>query len=178
MKRFKLVFILLLLLIPSNVFAYDYGVKDYYINATILDNGDLEVQEYFQVNGDFNGMERIIEYRNSSAYKFNPDANSYGGSSLHNGDAVTIEEVKAVDIDSEFNFNKVKGDTFKLVDSASKGDYGVYTDFSSYDGRTVRIFLPSKKNKAFYINRFSCSSFTPRKLKNHSGLHLQFSTDK
>ena len=152
MKRFKLIlFMLLLFLIPSNVFAYDYGVKNYYINATILDNGDLEVQEYFQVNGDYNGMERIINFRNSAAYEFNPNAPSYGGHTLHNGDGMKILEVMAVDVKDDFNFNNVKGDKFKLVNSASKGDYGVYTEYSSLDGKTIKIFLPSRKDKAFYV---------------------------
>ena len=150
MKKIKfLLFMFILLFIPSNVFAY--GVNNYFINATVLDNGDLEVQEYFEVNGSFNGMERIINYKNSNAYQFNPDAPSYGGHSLHNGTGVVIEEVRAVDITDKFNFDNVTGDKFKSVTSASKGDYGVYTNNSSYNGRTVRIFLPSSKKKAFYI---------------------------
>ena len=149
MKKKYILFLLVLFLLPINAFAY--GIKDYYINATILSNGDLEVEEYFQMNGEYNGMERIINFRNSSAYKFNPDAPSYSGNSLHNGDSISIEEVRAVSIDSNFNFSNVKGDTFNKVYSANKGDYGVYTSSSSLDGNTVRIFLPSKKNKAFYI---------------------------
>ncbi len=149
MKKRYLLFLLVLFLFPINAFAY--GIKDYYINATVLSNGDLEVEEYFQMNGDYNGMERIINYKNSNAYEFNPDAPSYSGNSLHNGNGIDILEVRAVDANSDFIFKNIKGDIFKLVNSANSGDYGVYTETKGYNGNTIRIFLPSKKNKAFYI---------------------------
>ena len=138
-----------MLLFPSIVFAD--GIENYYINATVLDNGDLEVQEYFNLTGTYNGMEREINFRNSNAHVFNPDMDSYGGSTLHNGSSITIEEIRAVDVDDNFNFKDINGDVFKSVYNASKGDYGVYTSSKTYDGISVRMFLPSYKNKAFYI---------------------------
>ena len=149
MKKLKILLIAIFLFIPAKVLGY--GIENYYVNATVEKNGDLEVEEYFEMNGDFNGMERIIKYRNSSAYTFNPDANSYGGHNLHNGNGMVVEEVRAVDIDSNFDFKNINGTIFNRVDYGNKGDYGIYTDKSSYDGRTVKIFLPSSKNKAFYI---------------------------
>lgn len=151
MRRFIRTIIFLLCIIPIGVKAY--GIENYYINATVKDNGDLEVEEYFEMNGTYNGMERIINYKNNNAYNFNPDASSYGGHSLHNGDSMEIEEVRAVKIDHNFNFKDVSGTKFKLVSYADKGDYGVYTSRDNYssDGKTIKIFLPSKKNKAFYV---------------------------
>ena len=40
------------------------GIENYYINATILNNGDIEVEEYFNLKGYYNGMDRIINYKN------------------------------------------------------------------------------------------------------------------
>lgn len=147
----KKVLLILLLIIPSSVLGF--GIKNYYINATVISNGDLEVEEYFEMNDYYNGMERIINYKNNFAENFNSNKESYGGSSLHNGNGIKIEEIKAVDINDKFDFKKVSGKKFKLVDRANKGHYGVYTMHDNYsnDGKTIKIFLPSKKKKAFYI---------------------------
>lgn len=145
----KYLFLFIFLFMPFIVLAE--GIDNYYIDATILDNGSLEVQEYFNLTGTYNGMERIINYRNSNAYDFMPEASSYGGSKLHNGSGIIIKEVMAVDADDNFSFTSINGDIFKKVYTANRGDYGVYTSNSTYDGISVKMFLPSYKNKAFYI---------------------------
>ena len=145
----KKLFLFILLFMPIIVMAD--GIDNYYIDANVLDNGDLEVQEYFNLTGTYNGMERIIKFFNGNTNDFMPDSSCYGGSKLHNGSGIDIKEISAVDIDSNFKFNNIGGDLFKKTYSANKGDYGVYTSSSSYDGVTVRMFMPSYKNKAFYI---------------------------
>lgn len=151
MKKLKIVILFFMLFIPTKVLGY--GIDNFYINATVEKNGDLTVEEYFNMNGEFNGMERIIKFKNNTSRNFNPDADSYGGHSLHNGDDMEIEEVRAVDINRNFDFKNIGGTKFNKVSYADKGDYGVYTESNDYsnDGKTIRIFLPSRKNKAFYI---------------------------
>ena len=162
MKKLKVLLLFFLLFIPTKTLAY--GIENFYVNATVQSNGDLEVEEYYEMNGEFNGSPRDIKYKNIDSKNFNPDADSYGGHSLHNGDDVEIEEVRAVDIDDNFDFDNVSGTLFKKVSYGNKGDYGVYTESEDYthDGRTIKIFLPSKKGKAFYIKY---------KLKNIAILH-------
>ncbi len=150
MKKLKILLLFFFLFIPSKVFGY--GINNFYVNATVQPNGDLEVEEYFEMNGEYNGFERIINFKNSDAYKFNPDANSYGGHSLHNGDDIEIIDVRAVDKDNNFNFKNISGAKFNKVNYADSGDYGVYTVNNYFnEGKKIKIFLPSKKNKAFYI---------------------------
>ena len=67
----------LLLIFPIIVLAD--GVENYYINATIEQDGSLLVEEYFTITGYYNGYERIIDYKNFSASPFNINASSYGG---------------------------------------------------------------------------------------------------
>lgn len=128
-----------------------YGIENYYINATLQNNGDLLVQEYFNMNGEFNGFERIILYGNPDTYDFIPDLEYYGGSSLHNGTAIILNKIMAVPINSNFDFANVKGDEFTSTSSAEKGDYGVYMHSSEYYGESYLIYLPSTEEKAFYI---------------------------
>lgn len=150
MKKILLIIIGVLVILSPKIVLAD-GINDYYINATILDNGDLEVEEYFNLDGYYNGMERIIKYRNTNSVEFNTNDNSYGGSSIHNGNNMMIEQIKSVNINHDFNFNNFDGKLFEKVEYASMGDYGVYTETEIDGGLSTRIFMPSRKKKAFYI---------------------------
>lgn len=145
----KKILLFLILLIPFNVLADD--IENFYFNATILENGDLEIEEYFNLDGYYNGMERKINFKNVLAPFFNPNAEKYGGSQLHNGDKLILEEIRAVDVNNNFDFQNINGDIFKENASAQKGDYGYYTISDNLTGQDYRIFLPSYKNKAFYL---------------------------
>ena len=70
MKKFKIVLLIMFLFMPVIVLAE--GIENYYINATVLNNGDIEVEEYFNLTGYYNGMDRIINYKNINAVEFNP----------------------------------------------------------------------------------------------------------
>jgi len=148
-KIFNYIIFIILLIFPFLVKAY--GIENYFINATVQESGDLLVEEYFYLNGEFNGFERTIEYYNDNAYPFDENMESYGGSDIHNGTGIIIHEIKGLDINSNFNFSNTIGDTFNEVNYAQKGDYGVYTKTDNYSGVSLLIYNPSNKNRAFYI---------------------------
>ena len=151
MKRLCLKFIFILIMcIPFTVDAEE-GIEKFYINATVEENGDLTVEEYFYLNGEFNGMEREILYKNDDLYDFHPELDYYGGSKLHNGSGIELIEIRALPIDENFDFQNISGTLFEEVSSADKGDYGVYTVEPSSDGETYQIYLPDNKKEAFYI---------------------------
>ena len=147
MKKILFNFIYIFLIIFP-IIAYAEGIENYYINAIVEEDGDLRVREYYNMTGEYNGSIREINYQNSSAYPFRPELESYGGSTLHNGNGITINEIRAVKINSKFDFTNVTGDKFKKVESADPGDYGVYTTEIGYDGYTYKIFLPDNEEKA------------------------------
>ena len=146
---FKFLYIFLILF---PIITYAEGIENFYIKATLEQDGDLRVREYFNLDGEYNGFQRIINYKNDDAYVFQANLNSYGGSDLHNGSNIYINEIRAVDVNSKFNFSEIKGDKFTKVSSAEKGDYGVYTVTKDYDGYTYTIYLPDDEEKAFYID--------------------------
>ena len=150
MKILKRVLFLFLLFIPVCVQA-ESGIENFYVNAVIKENGDITVEEYFYLNGEFNGMDRDILFQNPDAYEFRPEMEYYGGSKIHNGSGITLEEIRALPIDKNFDFQNVSGTLFKKVINADAGDYGVYTTTRSSDGASYRIFLPDSKNEAFYL---------------------------
>ncbi len=63
----KILLVIILFLLPFSVSAADYDIKGYYINADILEDGDVFVTELFVLEGDFNGYIRDIMYANYSA---------------------------------------------------------------------------------------------------------------
>ncbi len=143
----KILLFISLIFIP--IIALAEGIDNYYVNGTILPNGDLEVIESFSMNGDYNGTERRILYANSSAYNFDPNSSSYGGSKIHNGDGLEILEIGSI-ADAK-NYNNDHIDLFNKVNYANKGDYGVYTEESISGGKRVMIYMPSNRNKDFYL---------------------------
>lgn len=148
-KKLGLFLFVLLICIPT--FVYADGIEYYYIDATIEENGDLLVQEYFNMTGEYNGASREINYKNEDSYTFNPNLSSFGGSSIHNGDGLEILEIRALPQNFSFDFSKIGGDKFSKVSSASKGDYGVYEESIETNGKSLLIYNPSSEKKAFYI---------------------------
>lgn len=139
----------LLLIFPIIVLAD--GVENYYINATIEQDGSLLVEEYFTITGYYNGYERIIDYKNLSATPFNINASSYGGSTLHNGSGLEILKIGGADHYFNGNFSNLNVDAFNYDSGAEKGDYGVYDYDTTSTGKDIMIYNPSKKNKSFYL---------------------------
>ncbi len=156
----KYIFIAILCLIfPLKTLAY--GINNYLVNATIEENGDLLVSEYFELTGSFNGFERIINYKNSNSIPFNPDLEMFDGSTINDGDNIELLEIRGVE-KNNFDFENVTGDLFTEKNYANAGDYGYYTINDNIIGYRYKIFLPSNKNKAFYLKY---------KIKNIAVLH-------
>ena len=60
----KKLLLIILLLLPLTIKA-DYSADEYKIDITVLENGDIEVIEAFKLSGEYNGFERIINYKNN-----------------------------------------------------------------------------------------------------------------
>lgn len=123
----------LLLFIPCLVNA---TITDYYMEATILENGDVSVKEAFTLDGTFNGFERELLV----------------GNTIYDGTSINIVSVKGIsDTNIDFETLTLDGDSFELVEGAASGDYGVYTLDINGGTYSLKIFNPSHYNKIFYI---------------------------
>lgn len=122
----------LLLFIP---FCVNATVLDYYMEANVLDNGDVYVKEVFDLDGSYNGFDRELIL----------------GDNNYSGDSIDIIKVMGIS-DSNVSFDTLKksGDVFTLK-NASSGSYGYYYVTNISNGINIRIFNPSHKNKLFYI---------------------------
>ena len=125
-----------------------------YQDATINKDGSLKIKEVLWLTGDYNGASRKIMFKNSSAYKFTGAYSNFSGDTdIY--DSTGIIGLKVFDI-SQSNFNTFDDinnieKEYKLVNSASKGDYGVYTLDQKNDSLNVSIYCPANKEKLFYI---------------------------
>ena len=141
---------LLILFVPFVIKAE--GISNYRIDATVMDNGDLLVKEAFSLDGSYNGFERIIDYRNSSLKKFDGSKEAFNGSDIYNGSDIELVQIRAVsNIKEDFSSLSSSGDKFTLDENAIKGDYGVYQETATSDGKSYLIYNPSSYNKDFYI---------------------------
>lgn len=108
-----------LLLLPAVARADGYSMTQTYISATVEADGSLTVVEgrQFDFDDDINGV----------FWEINTGTNQQGGTA--NVDVLSVEE-------EDTAFNK--------VDSANKGDSGVYTVEQAGDGVRIKVFSPTR----------------------------------
>ena len=122
---------LALLLLPAAAHADGYSMSQTYIGATVEADGSLTVVEgrQFDFDDDINGV----------YWDINTGSNQQGGSVVVN--VLSVEE-------DDTAFNK--------VDSANKGDDGVYTVEQSDDGVKIKVFSPHESgDSAIYYVSYS-----------------------
>ncbi len=154
MKRiFKTLFFIMLFL-PFTVMAKDEGISNYFVEANVMSNGDLQVKELFVLEGEFNGYERIIKYRNFNAPKFDSNTSSFEESDIYNGSNIELIQVKAIETNNNIDFDYLykDGDEFVETLSSSSGMYGQYVVTEAFEGVKYKIYNPSTAGKrGFYI---------------------------
>ena len=118
-----------LLLLPAVARADGYSMTQTYIGATVEADGSLTVVEgrQFDFDDDINGV----------FWEINAGTNQQGGTA--GVDVLSVEEDDAA-------FNK--------VDSANKGDSGVYTVEQTGDGVRIKVFSPHESGDStiYYVS--------------------------
>jgi len=103
MKRFLFLFILLFL--PVSVFAADYTVENFLVDATVLENGDMNVKELIVLDGTFNGYIRDITYQNS-ILKFHTPID-FSQDAIYNATGISNVQIKAKTISDSVSFDTI-----------------------------------------------------------------------
>ena len=141
------------LIISNKVFAVDTTQK-LYQDITINKDGSMTVVEAALLDGTYNGREREIQFKNTSATTFTGVYSNFtGNTDIYNGKS--IKDIEIYDISQE-NFDNIydlskKEKIYKKVNDASNGKYGVYTMKSHSYGEDFRIYCQSKKKKVFMM---------------------------
>lgn len=151
MKKIRFIlFSLFIMLLP--IFVYADGTTRYYIEVNVLDNGDAEVKELKLMDGEYNGYKTDIRYKSNGLTKFDGSKSSFEGSDIYNASALT--NVKVYDVKfttTDFSVINKKNKEFVLVNSAAKGDYGVYTKTTNSEGIEILSYQPSVYKRASLV---------------------------
>ena len=130
----------LFLLFPMVSLAVSYDIEEYYINAEVLENGDVSVEEIFLVDGTMNGYELNLSTSSSN--------------STVSASAISNVSVAGANIDSiSFDTFEENFTDFTLVSFANIGDSQKYTVDNTYNGVSIRMYYPINNEKiAFKVS--------------------------
>lgn len=130
----------LFLLFPTISLAVSYDIEGYYINAEVLENGDVSVEEIFLVDGTMNGYELNLSTSSSN--------------STVSASAISNVSVAGANIDSiSFDTFEENFTDFTLVSFANIGDFQKYTVDNTYNGVSIRMYYPINNEKiAFKVS--------------------------
>ncbi len=127
----------LFLLFPMVSLAVSYDIEEYYINAEVLENGDVSVEEIFLVDGTMNGYELNLS-TSSSKSSISASAISNVSVSGANLDSISFDTFA-----EDFN-------DFTLVSYASVGDSQKYTVDNTSNGVSIRMYYPINNEKTVF----------------------------
>lgn len=151
MRKIRLIlFSLFIMFLP--IFVYADGTARYYIEVNILDTGDAEIKELKLMDGVYKGYKTSIRYKSNGLSKFDGSKSSFEGSDIYNASALT--DVKVYDVKfttTDFSIINNKNREFVLVNSAEKGDYGVYTKTTNSEGIEILSYQPSVYKRASLV---------------------------
>ena len=129
---------------PLVVKGVDYDIKQYYIKADVLENGDMEVSELILMDGTFNGYERDIIYKNN-----------YTDSNLNATDIMNLK-VYAKNIDKiDFDTFNETFDEFEQVNYASNGEKEKYILSTLNGGIRVRMYYETNNERTAFLIKYT-----------------------
>lgn len=144
----KIILLIILMLTPVMVSA---NTKSYYIEANILENGDMEVRELKYLDGSYNGFSTTLKYQNTSLKDFTGAQDDFEGSNIYNAANITNLKVYSSNYTGNFSDIHKHNKEFTEVSFAQKGDYGLYTKDKLIDGVDLKIYMPSSYNYASLV---------------------------
>ena len=141
----KIIFSLFVFFIfPLFTLAVDYDIEQYYIDAKVLENGDMEVSELILLDGTFNGYERDILYKNDYT---NSNLNATGISDIKIY-GKQIDKISFSTFDEPFN-------EFVQVSSANNGDIEKYIVSSLNGGYRYRMYYKTNNSKTAFLIKYT-----------------------
>lgn len=136
MKKIVLVLLTFILFLPviTKADTVDYDIKNYYINADILKNGDMEVTELIVLKGSFNGYIREIVYQNNNLGDY-----GYENNKIYNGRGMEVLEVSAKKV-SKVSFATFDDSDFQELEKGKPSNYG-YLENDIANGKSYKMYF-------------------------------------
>ncbi len=137
------ILILAIIILQTKVEAKSYYIDNMDIQATILENGDLEIEQTltYEFDGSYNGIYITIPIQ----YENKEDILSEISDDIYNAGGVELQKVSLV------QNNQIT--EFKKVTTAANGSSSVFTEDRKADFYKLKIFSPSTNTrKTFQVN--------------------------
>jgi len=150
----KIYCFLLLLCFPFLVSAatVKYDVEQFLVDAQILENGDMFVQELLLLDGTFNGYIRDITYKNSKLKRNYPI--NFSKDAIYNGTDITDVTIKAKKVNHSISyatFNESFDYLERTTESIAKNVE--YVPSRIYDGYSYKMYYKANNEKVvFYLS--------------------------
>ncbi len=137
-----LIAIMTFLCLPLVSLAADYDIKHFYIDASIQENGDMNVEELIVLKGTFNGYERDILYQS--------DYDDYNASNIENLN-IYAKHVSNVSFDTF-----AEGfDLFDKVSYANNRDMSKYILTDLDQGIRVRMYYSTESESTAFLIKYT-----------------------
>ena len=147
--------VLIITFMPVSFTFFDSEPTEKFLSLIeIQDNGSIKVKELIKMNGEFNGMERDINYRSYKNKTYNGEINAIeGNSTLYDGSSITDVKVGSISDDGSLTYDDFKRNIkyFDEVNYASNGESSKYTYDEFMSEVSLKLFNPSDLNEIFYI---------------------------
>lgn len=132
------------LLFPLCSLAINYDIKNFYIDANVLENGDMEVKELIVLKGTFNGYERDLAYRGVN-------------NNIYNASGITNLKISAKEVSQDISFATLNEnfETFKKVDFSNNGTKGEYVESPISGGYRYRMYYFTNKAKTAFLIEYT-----------------------
>ena len=152
----KLLWLLLLLSLPIIVEArVSYDLTNFLVDATILDNGDLQVKELIVLDGNFNGYWINIPYRNPVLEYHTPI--NFAADAIYNGSGISNVKLFAKKIDEEISFDTFDEEFVTLTRSYYEEDAqnGNYVESSIQNGKSYKMYYKAENEKVAFLIEYT-----------------------
>ena len=152
----KILWLLLLLSLPIIVEArVSYDLTNFLVDATILDNGDLQVKELIVLDGNFSGYWINIPYRNPVLEYHTPI--NFAADAIYNGSGISNVKLLAKKIDEEISFDTFDEEFVTLTRSYYEEDAqnGNYVESSNQNGKSYKMYYKAENEKVAFLIEYT-----------------------
>lgn len=153
MKKYILIILILLIIIPSNLLAdtdiqKTYEITDFITEATLDSSGNMKVSEIIKVEGTYSSFTRDLFYRDSELPIYSGTISDFRESDLYNASNIKIYKVGTIDYDKELNFDAFLKEV--NVSESCIGTSECYQETNIKDGLNLKIFNETENGTTYF----------------------------
>ena len=155
----KICFLLLCLLLPGIVSAstVNYDFDSFYVDADILENGDMHVKELIVLDGTFHGYVRDLVYENSRLERHNPV--DLSNDAIYNATNIKDISVKAKKIELEEVSFDIMDDTDYTILTRNyykeEAKNTEYVESSIQSGKSLQMFYEAEDEAVAFLIEYT-----------------------